>query len=131
MQKWSEIAGIGIIRATTIYAYLDTPWRFKKKNRLWKYCGVGLQHSASGKDAQGRPRRGSLELARRANKMLKNAVMGAALSAIRQKNNELACYYERMLQNGITPGNARHSVARRLVTSLWGIWKQQVRQKPN
>ncbi len=128
LQRWSDLAGIGIIRATTIYAYLDTPWRFKKRNCLWKYCGVGLQHSASGKDAKGRPRKGTLELAWRVNKMLKNVVMGAAMSAIRQKDNEFAHYYERMLSNGITPGNARHSVARRMVTVLWGIWKQQVRQ---
>jgi transposase len=129
LQRWSELAGIGIIRATTIYAYIDTPWRFKKKNQLWKYCGVGLQHSASGKDAKGRPRKGKLELAWQVNKMLKNAVMGAAMSAIRQKNNEFAHYYERMLKNGITPGNARHSVARRMAAVLWGIWKQQLRQQ--
>lgn len=34
LQRWSDLAGIGTIRAATIYAYLDTPWRFKKKNRL-------------------------------------------------------------------------------------------------
>ena len=129
LQKWSELAGIGIIRATTIYAYLDTPWRFKKRNRLWKYCGVGLEHSASGKDAKGRPRKGTLELAWRVNKMLKNAVMGAAISAIRQRENEFAYYYEGMLNNGITQGNARHSVARKMVSVLWGIWKQQVREQ--
>jgi transposase len=129
LQRWSELAGIGIIRATTIYAYLDTPWRFKKKNQLWKYCGVGLQHSASGKDAKGRPRKGQLELVWQTNKVLKNAVMGAAMSAIRQKSNEFAHYYERMASNGITPGNAWHSVARRMVTVVWGIWKQQMRQQ--
>jgi len=129
LQKWSELAGIGIIRATTIYAYLDTPWRFRKRNCLWKYCGVGLEHSTSGKDAKGRPRKAKLELAWRVNKMLKNAVMGAAMSAIRQKDNEFSCYYERMLKDGITPGNARHSVARKMVSVLWGIWKQQVREQ--
>jgi hypothetical protein len=34
---WSELPGIGLVRATTLFAYLDTPWRFKKKNKLWKY----------------------------------------------------------------------------------------------
>ena len=131
LHRWSEFAGIGVIRATTIYAYLDTPWRFKRKNRLWKYCGVGLQRSSSGKDAKGRQKNGQLELFWQTNKMLKNAVMGAAMSAIRQKENEFSQYYERMLKNGITPGNARHSVARRMITVLWGIWKQQTRQQQN
>ena len=48
IQHWSLLPGIGLIRATTIFAYLDTPWRFKKKNKLWKYCGVGLQRTTSG-----------------------------------------------------------------------------------
>jgi transposase len=118
LQRWSELAGIGVIRATTIYAYMDTPWRFKTKSRLWKYCGVGLQRSSSGKDAKGRQKIGQLELFWQTNKMLKNAVMGAAMSAIRQKENEFSQYYERMLSAGIIPGNARHSVARRMVTVL-------------
>jgi transposase len=129
LQKWSELAGIGVIRAATIYSYLDTPWRFKRKNRLWKYCGVGLQRSVSGKDAKGKPKKGPLELAWRTNKMLKNAVMGAAMSAMRQKDNEFTLYYERMISDGVTPANARHSMARRMVTVLWGIWKQQLRQQ--
>lgn len=131
LQRWSEIAGIGPIRAATIYCYLDTPWRFKTKSRLWKYCGIGLQRSSSGKDSKGRPKQGPLQLAWQVNKMLKNAVMGAAMSAIRQKDNEFALYYERMVRDGIAPGNARHSVARKMATVLWGIWKQQLRQQQN
>jgi len=131
LQRWSEIAGIGVIRAATIYCYLDTPWRFKTKSRLWKYCGIGLQHSCSGKDSKGVAKQGQLQLAWQVNKMLKNAVMGAAMSAIRQKNNEFALYYERLLRDGITPGNARHSVARRMAVVLWGTWKQLLRQDQN
>jgi hypothetical protein len=37
---WGELAGVGPVRATTLFAYLDTPWRFKMKlcvaNRIWK-----------------------------------------------------------------------------------------------
>jgi len=47
---WKELPGIGLIRATTLFAFMDTPWRFKQKNKLWKYCGVGLQSSTSGTD---------------------------------------------------------------------------------
>ena len=34
IRLWKQLPGIGIIRAVTIFAYLDTPWRFKKKNKL-------------------------------------------------------------------------------------------------
>jgi len=59
---WSRLPGIGLIRATTLFACLDTPWRFKQKNKLWKYCGVGLQRTTSGTDKKGRPKPARLKL---------------------------------------------------------------------
>jgi len=103
---------------------LDTPWRFKKKNKLWKYCGVGLQRTASGTDKKGKPKPARLQLPWAANRILKNAILGAALTAINQKQNPFKDHYERMVQNGIVPSNARHTVARKLLTMMWGIWKR-------
>ena len=123
IKQWSLLPGIGLIRATTIFAYLDTPWRFKQKNKLWKYCGVGLQRSASGTDKKGRPKPARLQLPWAVNRTLKNAVLGAALSAINQKDNIFKDYYERMLKDGIITSNARHAVARKLLTVMWAMWK--------
>jgi transposase len=134
---WGQLPGIGLIRATTLFAYLDTPWRFKKKNNLWKYCGVGLQRTASGTDRKGRPKPARLQLPWAVNRTLKNAILGAATSAIRQKNNLFRQYYERMLEDGIMPSNARHAVARKLLTVMWAMWKtnsrfdESILQKPN
>jgi transposase len=125
--KWQELPGIGIIRAATLFAYMDTPWRFSRPNRLWKYCGVGLQRTASGKDRHGHPKPPRLELAWRVNKRLKNAVMGAATSAINQKNNVFKDYYERLLNDGVSKSNARHAVARKMLTVMWGMWKNDSR----
>lgn len=123
VKQWSQLSGIGLIRATTIIAFLDTPWRFKQKNKLWKYCGVGLQRTASGTDKKGRPKQARLQLPWAVNRTLKNAVLGAALSAINQKDNVFKDYYERMVQNGIITSNARHAVARKMLTVMWGMWK--------
>lgn len=101
IQFFSQLPGMGLIRATTIFAYLDTPWRFKEKNKLWKYCGVGLQRTTSGTDKKGRPKPARLKLPWAVNGTLKNAVLGAALSAINQKDNIFKDYYERMLRDGI------------------------------
>jgi transposase len=128
---WKKLAGIGTIRSVTIFAYLDTPWRFKKKNKLWKYCGVGLERSASGTDKNGRPKPAFLKLAWRVNKLLKYTVLGAALSAINQNKNVFSCYYERMTNEGIIPSNARHSVARKMLTVMSGMWKQNSRFNKN
>jgi len=124
---WRQMPGIGIIRAVTILAYLDSPWRFRRKNQLWKYCGVGLVRDSSGKDSQGRYKRGRLKLVRHANKRLKCAVMGAAVCAINGKDNVLKDYYERLIQDGLTQSNARHTVARKMLTVMWGMWKRSCR----
>ena len=34
IKQWSLLPGIGLIRATTLFAYLDTPWRFKQKKKV-------------------------------------------------------------------------------------------------
>jgi hypothetical protein len=61
------------------------------------------------------------------NRTLKNAILGAAASAIKQKNNVFRQYYERMLEDGIMPSNARHAVARKLLTAMWAMWKTNSR----
>jgi transposase len=127
IRLWKQLAGIGVIRAVTLFAYLDTPWRFKRKNKLWKYCGIGLQRTASGTDKKGKPKPARLQLPWAANRILKNAILGAALTAINQKQNSFKADYERMVRNGIMPSNARHTVARTLLTVMWGMWKRSCR----
>ena len=123
IKSWCNLPGVGLIRATTIFAYLDTPWRFKNKAKLHKYCGVGLVRASSGKDKKGRPKPPRLKLPWAVNRRLKNAVMGAATSAIERTDNAFKDYYERMLSDGITPANAKHSVARKLVSTMSAMWK--------
>lgn len=120
---WSQLPGVGLIRATTIFAYLDTPWRFKKRSKLWKYCGVGLERTASGTDKKGSPKPARLRLPRSVNGAVKNAVMGAAQTAIKHRGNVFRDYYERMVKDGIIPCNARHALARKLLSVLWAMWK--------
>ncbi len=123
IQFFGQLPGVGLIRATTLFAYLDTPWRFKKKNKLWKYCGVGLQRTTSGTDKKGKPKPARLKLPWAVNRTLKNAVLGATLSAINQKNNAFKEFYERMVQDGMITSNARHAVARKMLTTMWAMWK--------
>ena len=124
IRLWQAMPGVGPIRAVTLFAYLDTPWRFDgNPHKLWKYCGVGLERSSSGKDRYGRMKVGQLQLAWQVNRRLKVAVMGAALSAIQQGGNVFAQQYERLVRDGLTGGNARHTVARKMLTVMWGMWK--------
>ena len=123
IKSWCNLPGVGLIRATTIFAYLDTPWRFKKISKLHKYCGVGLVRTTSGKDKKGRPKPPRLKLPWFVNRRVKNAVLGAATTAIERGDNAFKNYYRRMVSNGIIPANARHSVARKLVSTMSAMWK--------
>jgi hypothetical protein len=42
-KRFTALPGISWIRAATLYAYLDTPWRFRSKAALWIYLGIGLE----------------------------------------------------------------------------------------
>ena len=123
IKSWCKIPGIGLIRAATLFAYLDTPWRFKNRAKLHRYCGVGLVRMTSGKDKRGKPKPARLKLPWAVNRRIKNAVMGAATSAIVLRDNAFKAYYERMLANGVTPVNARHSVARKIISTMSAMWK--------
>lgn len=120
---WQELPGVGAIRSMTLFAYLDTPWRFASRRKLWKYCGVGIERCSSGKDRFGRPKVGLLQLAWAVNKRLKDAAMGAARSAIDQGGNVFAAQYERLVSDGLSKANARHTVSRKILTVMWGMWK--------
>ena len=123
IKSWCALPGVGLIRATTIFAYLDTPWRFKNRAKLHRYCGVGLVRMTSGQDKKGRPKPARLKLPWAVNRRIKNAVMGAATSAIERGDNAFKDYYMRMLSHGIAPVNARHSVARKLVSTMSAMGK--------
>jgi transposase len=127
VERWKDLPGVALIRAVTLLAYLDTPWRFASPKRLWKYCGVGLVRTASGTDKKGRPRKGKLQLAWAVNRRLKGTVIGAAVSAIEQGGNVFSDYYRRLERQGVSPSNARHAVARKMLSTMWGMWKNNSR----
>jgi hypothetical protein len=58
---------------------------------------------------------------------LKCAVVGVATSAIEHGDNVFKDYYEMMLSNGIIPVNAKHSVARKMVSTMSAMWKTNSR----
>jgi len=117
VQRFTELPGISWIRAATLYAYLDSPWRFRSKAALWKYLGIGLQRRHSGKGPE------HLGVPQHTHRLLKWTILGAALSAVVQGTNPFADLYRRWLQQGLSSKLARRNVARRLATTLWGLWK--------
>lgn len=133
--RLTGIPGYGAIRAATLVAYLDTPWRFKSREALWKYCGLGLRREKSG-DGQL-----YLRVEQQCSRVLRHVTIGAAQKVLQQialrnktpeserKNDEaiqsLSHKYHAWLANGITPRNARRNLARALLNCAWAMWKSQ------
>jgi transposase len=118
IRAFRDLPGIDWIRAATFFVYVDTPFRFRSKQKLWKYMGIGLEQRQSG---EGFVR---LQTPRRFSFPLKNVILGAARSAIAsKKNNVFADQYQRWLNEGLSPRMAHRNVARSLATVMWGMWK--------
>ena len=124
IRSFTALSGVGWIRAATFFAYVDTPFRFKRKQALWRYMGIGLECRGSGEG----PRQ--VRVARYANPVLKNVILGAAMSAIASRTSPFAEQYRRWLQDGISPRNARRNVARSQAAVMWGMWKSGADYRP-
>lgn len=116
IRQLQQVPGVGLIRAATFFAIVDTPFRFKKKQKLWKYLGIGLEKRQSGKGHV------ALRAPKRFNHELKNVILGAAKSAA-AGNNPFADQYQRWMEDGCSPRIARRNLARSLATTMWGMWK--------
>jgi transposase len=118
VRRFQELPGMGWIRSVTFYSYIDAPQRFRSKAALWRYAGIGLERRHSG---QGPMR---TRLSHRGHRRLKDALMGAAKSAIVQAANPFAEKHRHWtLEKGMPATNARRNVARAIAAALWSLWK--------
>ena len=125
IRRWTKLPGISWIRGATFFVYLDTPWRFRNKSKLWRYMGIGLKRRTSGSGAA------VVRVSQQANHHLKDAILGAANSAIRTKDNPFADQFRRWREEeGQSFLNARRNVARSMAVTLWGIWKNSSGYRP-
>ena len=116
--RWQEVPGIGPVRGMVLWSYLDTPWRFKRKQALWKYLGIGLTRQKSGSGPV------KLSVERQCNRQVKSAILGAAETVIMRKTESpYGEGFTRWIKAGLSRRNARRNVARALAGTLWGMWK--------
>lgn len=123
--RFQEVPGIGLIRASTFFAIIDTPHRFANKRKLWSYCGLGIARQTSDQMS------GPQHLTRRGNPMLKAVAKGAAISAIRASDNRFGIQYRALLLQGVRTENARLTVARAIISTLWAMWRKDEEYMPD
>jgi transposase len=124
IRRFVEVPGLGWIRAATFFAYADTPWRFRSKQALWKYAGIGLERSHSGAGPT------QVRVAQCANRHLRGVLVGAAKTAVRTADNPFYNQYQRWKEEGTSARNATRNVARSLAATLWGMWKNGSPYRP-
>ena len=121
--RFQEVPGIGLIRAATFHAIIDTPHRFAHKRKVCSYCGIGIV------EAKSADKGGPQHLNRDGNRYLKDMAKGAASSAILGENR-FARQYERLLAKGKRPSMARLTVARAIVSTLYAMWRDDAPYQP-
>ena len=124
IKEFKKIPGMGISGPHTFDAYIQTPHRFAKANRLWKYCRLGVTDRTS----DGKPL-GYKRLDKSGIGELKALSYRAFLSAIKG-DNEVSRFYRKSLQRTHDKKHARLNTQRKILSVMLGIWKKGEAYRP-
>ena len=125
VERFQALAGVGFIRAATFFAFIDTPQRFATKGKLWSYCSLGIAKAQSGQSS------GPEHLTYFGNRVLKDMLKGAAVTAVQAGNNPFAEKHDSRVAQGLAPELARLDTARSIASTLWAIWRRDEEYEPN
>jgi transposase len=109
---------MGPVLACGYVALIGTPHRFSRKNKLWRYAGLGnVRHISDGVVYQDRPSKSG-------NRLLKWVVAQHFMGAVErpQKANLFQRRQERLLQEGHSYSVARRQVCRSLLSVVRAVW---------
>ena len=118
IEEFKKIPGVGNIGALTFDAYIQTPDRFTKKSKLWRYCKLGITDRSSDDKPLGYKR-----LDRAGNSELKAMSYRAYLGAMRVKRkNEVRLFFEASLRRTHSTTKARLNTQRKIISVMHGVW---------
>lgn len=117
--------GVGVVRAHTFSAYLQTPHRFANRGQLIKFSRLAVRHHTS----DGRRLRAE-RLSKAGHSSLKNLAHGAWKSAMKS-DNEVNGFYQASLARCGNPDHARLNTQRKILITLWSLWKHNRTYRPD
>lgn len=126
-QEFQKIPGIGPISAHTFDAYIQTPYRFATKQKLWRYCKLGIQKRSSGGNQIQREKLDSAgrgELKALSHRAVKEALGG-------EDKNEVQASYRASARRTDDETHARLNTQRKILATMWGLWKRSAAYNPN
>ncbi len=124
IEEFKKMPGMGIIGPHTFDAYIQTPHRFAKASRLWKYSRLGVTDRTS----DGKPL-GYKRLDKSGISELKAVSYRAFLSAIKG-DNEVKRFYLNSLQRTHDRKHARLNTQRKILSVMLSIWKKGDAYRP-
>ena len=122
------VPGAGPVIACGYIALIDTPHRFSRKNKLWKYACLGNKYHDSDGEVyiNGASKSG--------NRVLKWVVVEHFMHAVEQSktDNKFKRQYEAMQKKGTDQTAAKRHVCRALLSTVRAIWikEEEYRDKP-
>lgn len=127
IEEFQKVPGMGPIGSHVFDAFIQTPHRFSSTSKLWRYCQLGVKKQSSG----GQPA-GPEHLDERGVSELKNVSYQAWNQAVNRCKgpNEVKTFYERSCERSRTPTNARLNTQRKIIATLWGLWKHSSSYDP-
>lgn len=124
IRQFVKIPGIADISAHVFDAFIQTPHRFAKKSRLWKYCRLSVTDRSSDGKPLGFQRidpSGIGEL---------KALSYRAFMAAMKGDNEVKRFYFNSLQRTHSRKHARLNTQRKILSVMYSIWKKGAAYKP-
>lgn len=126
IREFKKIPGMGPVGAHIFDAFIQTPYRFGSKSKLWRYCKLGIrQPSSAGRSigGEGLDKRGVGEL--------KHLSHHAWHVAVRKSGpNEVKTFYQASLERTGTENSARLNTQRKILATMWGLWKNESAYDP-
>jgi transposase len=124
IKEFIKIPGIGTVGAHTYDAYIQTPHRFEKTSRMWRYCQMGVtDRTSDGKQL------GYKRLDKAGNGELKALSHRAFMSAMKS-DNEVKRFYLKSLQATHNRVHARLNTQRKILSVMLSIWKKGQAYRP-
>jgi transposase len=123
--RFEQVPGIGPIGSHLFDAFIQTPHRFKTKQKLWRYCGLGIRSQRS----NGKPL-GYEELDPCGRSELKAVSYRAWLAALRQGDNAVAAFFAASLRRTGDRTHARLNTQRKILATLLSLWRHESTYRP-
>lgn len=122
--EFRKMSGIGPVGAHTFSGYIQTPHRFRRRGQLIRFCQLAVRSRSSDGRRMCRER-----LDKAGHGCLKN-VAHIAWKAAQKSDNEVRRFYRASLAGVGDPVKARLNTQRKILVTLWSLWKYKRRYRP-